>query len=170
MPTWAAIVVGVASGLLSGTLGTLFSIAHERGAESRTRQLDAAAAFLRDADQVRRAIRRGEAGELPSARAHRAEARWEDLAYRTSMIELLFDRESVSASYAQGVVGAYRSVINRLQEGEAAEVLNRGLLDVGDQTRSFTDATADAARDSWLRRRLRPRSVAEYLVVRELNS
>ena len=40
-PTWAVIVVAVASGLL----GTLLTISHERAAELRTRMLNAADEF-----------------------------------------------------------------------------------------------------------------------------
>ena len=47
MPVWAAIIIGLASGLVSSIVGTLLTIRHERGAEFRTRMLTAAEDYLR---------------------------------------------------------------------------------------------------------------------------
>ena len=57
MPTWAVILVGISAGLLSGLVGTLLTISHERGAEVRTRMLAAAEDFLTTAKTCRKAVR-----------------------------------------------------------------------------------------------------------------
>lgn len=68
MPVWAAILVGVGSGLLSGLAGTLLTITHERGAEMRTRMLTAAEEFIRAAEACRQSVR--------VARADRSKDAW----------------------------------------------------------------------------------------------
>lgn len=44
-PTWVTVVVALAAGLASGLLATMLRISHDRGAELRTRMVDAADEF-----------------------------------------------------------------------------------------------------------------------------
>ena len=53
VPLWAAIVVG----FLSGTLGTLLTIGHQRGAEIRTRMVEAADDYLQAVFELINGIR-----------------------------------------------------------------------------------------------------------------
>jgi hypothetical protein len=172
MPTWATILVAVVSGLGAGTVGTFLSIAHERGAELRTRRLDAAAAFLDAANHLRRTVvRPASEGEV---RSRLAEVRFDDLVQETFKIELLFGRDSVPAQYARTVGGWFWDVIEAHKTDEdadsaaakkaaARESVQHGISYAVDYLRAFAPASSDAVWDRRWRRRINPRDLGDYM-------
>jgi hypothetical protein len=108
VPVWAAVVIGLGSGVASGLFGTLLSISHQRGAELRSRRLDAASEFLRRAEEVRRLARRGNQNpEFSVAFVRRTSG---ELIPAVSMIELLYGFWAKSTHYARGVGNELREV------------------------------------------------------------
>jgi hypothetical protein len=81
-------------------LGNLFSIAHERGAEFRTRKLDAAVDFLDVAEALRRDLRRADKGNLDESVRAISDG-WDTLVPRVTLIELLFGAWTASANEAR---------------------------------------------------------------------
>jgi hypothetical protein len=164
MPVWAAVVIGLGSGVASGLLGTLLSISHQRGAEWRSRRLDAAAEFLRRAEEVRRLARRGPEGD-PEFSLALVRRTWDELVPAVSMIELLYGYWSQPAHFAH-VIG---SELGDLTSATAAAVASEGeesaLLEMQQHLRTasaaFDDFSRVAAldvRQGWLRRL--PRRIA----------
>jgi hypothetical protein len=172
MPTWAVVLVGITAGVASGLLGTLISTAHERRAEFRTRQLDAAADFLQGSEAVLRAIRRRkQGGETFAQRADKADELWDDLVYKVNMLQLLFGEKGIPTLYARLAAGALGIAIRSLRdraeasddEKDAAHSgLKQAIQAVNDRLSSFTRSSTDAVSDGWARRRFRPRKAADY--------
>lgn len=116
MPLWAAIVIGLGSGVL----GTLVSVRHQRGAELRTRMLDAAAEFLQAAEGMRRAARKPRGEHLEESLGVLRD-RWDDLVPTVMMVELLFGRRSPAALQAQAAGSMFGDAIDSLEAGFAGD-------------------------------------------------
>jgi hypothetical protein len=163
MPAWAAIVIGLGSGVA----GTLLSISHQRGSEFRTRMLDAAASFLDHAEAIRRVVRspRG-AGITDPIVAIRD--RWDDLVPHVMMVELLFGTASAPAQLARAAGGTALDVIEQIEAFAASPLEPPPNLDaaaklMAEQLNAFASAAADQVRDTWLRKHLtRARTVDDY--------
>jgi hypothetical protein len=109
MAVWAAILIGLGGGVI----GTLLSISHQRGAEFRTRQLDAAANFLESAEALRRAARNPGGRSVAANRAIFAD-RWDELVPRVMLVELLFDDGSRTTYAARLAGSAFREVLDAI--------------------------------------------------------
>jgi hypothetical protein len=114
VPVWAAVVVGLGSGLVSSIVSTVLTISHERAAEFRSRMLLAAEDFLRRAEVVRRLARRphdtaagGPLGALLDA--------WDDLVSAVVLVELLFGRDSEAAHWAREASNELKDVEEELR-------------------------------------------------------
>jgi hypothetical protein len=113
MPVWAAIIVGLGSGLAGSIVSTLLTISHERGAEFRGRMLQAAEDFLRQAETTRRAARRprgtgaGPLGALLDA--------WDELVSAVVLVELLFGHDSEAAYWARETSNELKDVEDELR-------------------------------------------------------
>jgi hypothetical protein len=156
--SWATIVVGFAGALLGGLLGTFATISHERGAEIRTRQLNAAEAFLTAAGRVTNALRLPEEmtrDGMIEGYARESEA----LLVHIPLVQLVFGRESEAARCARDAWGNYAVIADLL----AASVKPAGLDHVGRIREhhnkalrlldDFGDAASAEVRKSPLRRR-----------------
>lgn len=100
MPVWAAVVVGLGSGLISSIVSTLLTISHERAAEFRSRMLQAAEDFLRRAEAVRRLARRPRDTAVGAPLDALLDG-WDDLVSAVVLVELLFGRDSEAAHWAR---------------------------------------------------------------------
>jgi GNAT superfamily N-acetyltransferase len=157
VPTWAAILVGVASGLGSGLVGTLLTIGHERAAEMRTRLLTAAEEFVRAAEACRKAIRDARA-EPSESTYNLVRDRYDDLVPTVTLVELLYGFSSRPSLRAKGVGSAFIDARDELAKGHSRDeaVIEEALRDFGESLTIFGEAAADQVRRGWLRRRLRP--------------
>jgi len=116
MPVWAAVVIGLGSGLLSGLVGTFATITHERGAEFRTRMLSAAEDFIRAAEGFRQAVRFARA-DLNKDTFEALVQRYDDLVPTVTMVELLYGHESAPAIATRYVGNAVLEVKDELARG-----------------------------------------------------
>ena len=124
--SWAVVVVGFVGALLGGLLGTFATIRHERGAEIRTRQLNAAEAFLTAATRASNELR------VPEQVTHdgiiegytRAS---EAILQHIPLVQLLFGRESDPARLARDAWGNYAVIADLL----AFSVQPHGLDNIG---------------------------------------
>jgi hypothetical protein len=104
MPLWAAIVIGIGSGLTTGLVGTFVTVGYQRAAEFRSRGFAAAEEFLRHAERVRRAARRPLVGDpLEALDAVRDAA--EEMVPSVSLVEFQWGPRSDPAALAQSVHG-----------------------------------------------------------------
>jgi hypothetical protein len=96
MLVWAAVVIGLGSGLAGSVVAPLLTISHQRETEFRSRILLAAEDFLRQAETVRRLARRphGSGADDPLELVKGA---WDDLVPSVIMIELLFGQWAQTA-------------------------------------------------------------------------
>jgi hypothetical protein len=113
MPVWAAVVIGLGSGLAGSVVAPLLTISHQRETEFRNRILLAAEDFLRQAETVRRFARRphGSGADEPVELLKNA---WDDLVPSVIMIELLFGHESEATQWAQTAGNELGEVIDLL--------------------------------------------------------
>ena len=160
MPVWAAVIIGLGTGVASGLLGTILTISHQRGAEFRSRMLRAAEDFLRAAEQVRRLIRQPEREPVDAIRFVRAA--WEDLVPTVTLVELLYGRDSQTAHLARATGNELQSVEEALQaviQGERAQwaAVNEHMAIAGEAINEFGRNAALDVRQGWLRRR--PRAI-----------
>jgi hypothetical protein len=157
VPTWAAILVGVASGLGSGLVGTLLTIGHQRGAEMRTRMLTAAEEFVRAAEACRKAIRDARAG-LSESTYNCVRDRYDDLVPTVTLVELLYGYSSKSGLRAKGVGSAFIDARDELAKGLSCDdaLVEEAVRDLGESLTIFGQVAADQVRRGWLRRKLRP--------------
>lgn len=100
MPVWAAVVIGLGSGLAGSVITQLLTMSHQREIEFRSRILLAAEDFLRRAETVRRFARRphGAGADEP---LELLEGAWDNLVPSVIMIELLFGQGSEATRWAQ---------------------------------------------------------------------
>src|SRR5258708_3260447 len=113
MPVWAAVVIGLGSGLAGSVIAPLLTISHQRETEFRSRILLAAEDFLRRAETVRRFARRphGSGADNPLELLKGA---WDDLVPSVIMIELLFGQGSEATQWAQTASNELGEVIDML--------------------------------------------------------
>jgi hypothetical protein len=107
MPVWAAIIIGLGS----GTVGTLLSISHQRGAEFRTRMLEAAVEFVGTAEKLRGVARQPDS--LEEALAEYREG-WAELVPLVTLLELLFG-PSATVTAAKSAGAAFFAVREELE-------------------------------------------------------
>lgn len=114
MPVWAAVVVGLGSGLISSIVSTLLTMSHDRAAEFRSRMLQAAEDFLRRAEAVRQAARRprGTAAGEPLDALLDA---WDDMVSAVVLVELLYGRDSEAAHWAREASNELKDVEEELR-------------------------------------------------------
>jgi hypothetical protein len=113
MLVWAAVVIGLGSGLAGSVVAPLLTISHQRETEFRSRILLAAEDFLRQAETVRRLARRphGSGADDPLELVKGA---WDDLVPSVIMIELLFGQGSEVTQWAQTAGNELSEVIDVL--------------------------------------------------------
>lgn len=126
MPTWAAVLIALGGGIF----GVLVRIAHDRGAELRSRMLDAADEFLAvstpallDLGYVSPTILSGGAfqtirsggGKSPDDAMGDLHEAAEHLQLRLARVLLLFGEDSPAAESARAVAGGLRDATNSLE-------------------------------------------------------
>jgi hypothetical protein len=170
MPEWAvAIVVGLASGLL----GTLLTIGHERGAEFRTRMLEAADGFLNVAaacyelmTDVRKSFEGDERGDESGRKLDELrDARRNLLTINMPRIRLLFGGEGESEAWERATdahtalesfEAVYRSSRTatglRLADGALESAVTRWSDAIGDFPRAARNDVRRSAIGTRLRR------------------
>jgi hypothetical protein len=156
VPIWAAVVIGLGSGLLSGLVGTFATITHERGAEFRTRMLSAAENFIHVAEGVRQAVRVCRA-DLSDETYRTLEQRFDDLVPAVTLVELLYGHASATAVAARYVGSAVIDVRSALSIGPDRwddESVDAAMNEFNTGIVSFGDEAARQVRHRW-RSRLR---------------
>lgn len=152
VPLWAAILIGVSSGLLA----TLVRIGHERGAEFRTRMLNAAEGFLSAADRA--------SGELRTPKLPTPTGILEGVNYATeaivptvSLVHLLYGLDSEVSGLARAIYAEFAAISHLMtispsgmgleSSAEISEHHRKALHLIGD----FTTAASAQVRGKWLR-------------------
>jgi hypothetical protein len=143
---WPEVVTGVATGVLSGTLGTFATISHQRSAEQRARMLDAADDFIGAATKASSELRVVEQVTRQGVVKNYALAVEAVLAHIPRLL-LLYGRESETAKLANDIHGHLAVITDHVVSSAAG-----GAYPVGDvrehhhqALRDLDDFTAAAA-------------------------
>jgi hypothetical protein len=160
-PTWAVILVGIGGALLGSLVGTLLTISHERAAEFRAHQLNAADDFstsaiaaLQEARITAGEIKKDDASLNDTTGWFRKEIRASldaaniavDAAIaKRARIGLLFGDPSPVAQAATGVT-------SQIRDREAMVAYSRGFDGTIEQHEKFNRAALVALNQTWWQR------------------
>jgi len=174
-PTWAVILVGIGGALLGSLVGTLLTISHERAAEFRAHQLNAADDFstsaiaaLQEARITAGEIKKDDASLNDTTGWFRKEIRASldaaniavDAAIaKRARIGLLFGDPSPVAQAATGVTSQLRNIMSALdsrpdsiRDREAMVAYSRGFDGTIEQHEKFNRAALVALNQTWWQR------------------
>jgi hypothetical protein len=174
-PTWAVILVGIGGALLGSLVGTLLTISHERAAEFRAHQLNAADDFstsaiaaLQEARITAGEIKKDDASLNDTTGWFRKEIRASldaaniavDAAIaKRARIGLLFGDPSPVAQAATGVTSQLRNIMSALdsrpdsiRDREAMAAYSRGFDGTIEQHEKFNRAALVALNQTWWQR------------------